>query len=190
MAEGRRLGELRDEAALRGQVVELEDDVALRRVGTIRDHGERRAVRREHRLADPHVPGPGASSDLPGQDLDGIGAAVRLDAHHARGRHLVVARSAPPDGQTPMAFTVRMKKIDDPSGDHDGIESSPAGRQLVRLLAGLDPDVAGLGVDDRARERDDIGHDHDVRWRGCHRRAVAAVPAVPARPPMNGTAPP
>ena len=82
-----------------------------------------------------------------------------------------------------------------PSGDHDGIESSPPVVSCLASFAGLDPDVAGLRVDDRARERDDLGRDDDDVRRSRASR-VTAPPPLPSRcrcrrplVPTNGRSP-
>ena len=77
VAERRRLAQRRDLRLLGDRVVELEDDVALRRIRPIRDHGHRVPVGRQLRLADPGMPDPAVLGDPAVQEPDGIAGAVR-----------------------------------------------------------------------------------------------------------------
>ena len=184
VSERRGLRDLRDGRLLRGQVVELEDDVALRRVRAIRDHRERRAVGRHDGLPDPGVPGPPVDVDPAAQDPDRVLTAVGLDLHDARGRQVVIAQD------------VRRRPAASPAAGADEVDRGSVGRpgrhrvvaalgQLLDVLACLDPDVARLRVDDRALEGDDLGRDDDDVRRSRRRRGPAVPVAVAVPVPVR-----
>ena len=166
------------------EVVELEDDVAERRVRAVGHHRESRAVGRHRRLADPRVPRPAVDGHPAVDDPLGV-AAVGVHADDARDRHLVVADDV---GGRPVADALgRPDEVDGlPIGRPRRHRVVAAGRQLLDVLALLDPDVAGLGVHDRARDLvllDLRRHDDDVRRgrRGVRRDLAIAVAVAGSR---------
>ena len=133
------------------EVVELEDDVALGRVRAVGDHRQRLAVGREDRLADPGVPVRPLIETGPLMTRTRVAAAVGLDAHDVRDRHLIVAQDV---ARRPVADAIgRPDEVDRLAVGRPGRHGIvAAGGQLLGVLPRLDPDVAGLGVDDRARD--------------------------------------
>ena len=85
---------------------------------------------------------------------------------------------APSTASAPLVRACGRSRSHCRPGDHDGIESLPPSVSWRRLVARLDPDVAVLRVDDRARIDTSASRGHDDHVRRGRRPAAARAVAT------------
>jgi hypothetical protein len=162
---------------LRFHVEHLEHDRSPVRVGCIGHDGDAGAVRRQDGLSDPvgvHVP---AVLEPTGRQPLRLCLAIGSDAHQL-GYVEGVRLDAPLD--RPATFVRLGVDVGDPFAVGRPRRLSVVARvcQLTDVVIGLDPDIARLGVDDRALERRLLRHHDDIRWRGRPGRIVTGTRAT------------
>ncbi len=168
MAKGRVLTDGQPLHRVGLDVVRLEDDIAVRRVGPVRYEGDRVAVGRDPRLPDPVEPGVLALAEPPALELLRA-APVGMDPREHRVVHRVAGRGVAASREVPGV--VDALDVVDPLavGRPARHRARAAGGDLDRLVASLRPEVALLDEDERPGDVRPRIDDDDVRRR---RRAL------------------